>query len=70
MKSEYIQMISSLGTLFTVLIAVLKLAARFGRVEALLEKHCKDLDHSFIKIRDIEAYLRSPAHPVNEQDKA
>lgn len=56
--ADYVQMFSSAGTLFTVLVAVIKLAHRFGRLESKVEKHCKDIDHSFIKIRDIEAYLR------------
>lgn len=51
--------LANIGTIVSVLIASLKLAARFGELTATVKETVKDVDQAHAKIRDIEKHLIS-----------
>lgn len=52
--------VANIGTIVTVVISALKLAAAWGKMQARLEENTKDINAAHGKIRDIEQQQQLP----------
>ena len=57
--------LANVGTIITVIISVIKLAAKWGKMELQIETNKKDIGAAHNKIRSLESYLISRENGSN-----